>query len=159
MRHIVTTVETEFAIPNADGTLIYGTCPAGCNISTGQPVCETSIDEGGTYYDLIMAEAVAWVAGMAIGNTPVTYGGELYQPIQPHTAQADWTPDGVPALFRKVVKPAPGEIYPEWVQPSGGHDAYNIGDRVLFNGAVYESKINANVWSPTAYPAGWLLID
>jgi hypothetical protein len=47
---------------------------------------------------------------------------------------------------------------PEWVQPTGAHDAYNIGDRVTFQGAVYESLINGNVWSPAVYPAGWLLI-
>jgi len=37
----------------------------------------------------------------------------------------------------------------------GAHDAYAIGDRVTFEGATYESLIAANVWSPTAYPAGW----
>jgi len=26
---------------------------------------------------------------------------------------------------------------------------------VTFEGKVYESTIDANVWSPTAYPAGW----
>ena len=45
-----------------------------------------------------------------------------------------------------------------WVQPTGAQDAYAIGARVTFNGSVYESKINANVWSPTAYPAGWKLV-
>ena len=43
--------------------------------------------------------------------------------------------------------------------PAGGHDAYLKGDKVYFptvNDAIYESKINANVWSPTAYAAGWL---
>ena len=44
---------------------------------------------------------------------------------------------------------------PEYVQPAGGHDAYNAGDRVLFNGEVYESIIAGNVWTPEAYPAGW----
>ena len=34
-------------------------------------------------------------------------------------------------------------------------DAYSVGDRVTFEGAVWESVIDANVWSPTAYPAGW----
>lgn len=29
------------------------------------------------------------------------------------------------------------------------------GDRVMFQGAVYESLIDANTWSPTDYPAGW----
>ena len=51
--------------------------------------------------------------------------------------------------------------YPVWKQPTGAHDAYQIGDRVHFPDAdspVYESLINANTWSPTAYPAGWLLI-
>ena len=43
----------------------------------------------------------------------------------------------------------------EWVQPVGASDAYRKGDRVLFQGKVYESLIDANVWSPTAYPAGW----
>ena len=45
--------------------------------------------------------------------------------------------------------------YPEWKQPLGAHDAYKTGDRVTFNGKVYESVINANVWSPAVYPAGW----
>lgn len=33
------------------------------------------------------------------------------------------------------------------------------GDRVLFNGSVYESLIDGNAYSPTAYPAGWKLIE
>ena len=43
----------------------------------------------------------------------------------------------------------------EFVQPSGAHDAYNLGDRVRYNGKVYESVINGNVWSPDVYPDGW----
>jgi len=30
-----------------------------------------------------------------------------------------------------------------------------MGDKVRFNGKVYESVINGNVWSPADYPAGW----
>ena len=44
---------------------------------------------------------------------------------------------------------------PEYRQPSGAHDAYKQGDRVTYNGVVYESTINANVWTPDAYPQGW----
>jgi len=53
---------------------------------------------------------------------------------------------------------APAGVIPEWVQPTGAHDAYNTGDRVTFEGSVYESTINDNVWSPEAYPQGWQLI-
>lgn len=56
-------------------------------------------------------------------------------------ANADVT--GVPAM------PDP------WVQPTGAADAYKTGDRVTFEDNVWESVIDANVWSPTGYPAGW----
>jgi hypothetical protein len=38
---------------------------------------------------------------------------------------------------------------------SGTHDAYNIGDRALFEGAEYESLIDGNSHSPAEYPEGW----
>lgn len=44
---------------------------------------------------------------------------------------------------------------PAFKQPSGAHDAYKQGARVTYNGAVYESTIPNNVWSPDAYPQGW----
>lgn len=49
----------------------------------------------------------------------------------------------------------PTEEYPDWVQPTGPHDAYRIGDKVTFNSKHYESVIDYNTWSPEAYPAGW----
>ena len=47
------------------------------------------------------------------------------------------------------------QAHAEFVQPTGAHDAYNLGDRVSYNGKVYESVINGNVWSPDVYPDGW----
>lgn len=53
-----------------------------------------------------------------------------------------------------------GDAPAEWVRPSGAHDAYQPGDRVTFEGAVYESiHPTANTWSPTEYPAAWERID
>lgn len=43
----------------------------------------------------------------------------------------------------------------EWKQPTGAHDAYMVGDRVVFGGKTYECRIDGCVWSPTDYPAGW----
>jgi len=158
-RHFVTTEETSYAIPNAEGTLIFGTAPAGTNISTGQPVCETSIDDGGGYYDLILAEAVPFEPGMKIENTPVTYGDEVYQPLQAHTAQADWTPDVVPALFRKIGKPT-ASGYPAWEQRYAP-PYYRIGDKVTHNGQNWECTAadanGNNVWAPGVH--GWTVID
>lgn len=47
---------------------------------------------------------------------------------------------------------------PEWVQPTGAHDAYKKGDLVTYKGKVYRSLIDANVWAPDAYPQGWELV-
>ena len=83
------------------------------------------------------------------------YEGVQYEVIQAHMTLEGWEPNNTPALWQEVQ----GDEVAEWVQPTGGHDAYNIGDRVLFNGSIYESVINANVWSPAVYPAGWSLIE
>lgn len=61
--------------------------------------------------------------------------------------------------LRRICKALGVEPYDEWKQPTGAHDAYKKGDRVLFNGSVYESLIDGNAYSPTAYPAGWKLIE
>ena len=54
-----------------------------------------------------------------------------------------------------ISKPMPENVIPEWVQPTGSHDAYNVGDKVIYEGEVYESIIDSNTWSPTDYPQGW----
>ena len=52
-------------------------------------------------------------------------------------------------------KQTPVEEYPAYIQPTGAHDSYNTGDKVLFNGKKYTCKMDNCVWSPETYPAGW----
>lgn len=78
---------------------------------------------------------------------------QLYQVLQDHTSAEQWTPDTATSLYKKVGVTESG--YPEWVQPLGATDAYSKGDIVSYNGKLYRSTIDANVWSPDAYPAGW----
>lgn len=66
-----------------------------------------------------------------------------------------WSLTAYPQGWDEVDENGKEPIVDEWVQPTGGHDAYNIGDQVTFEESTYESLINANVWSPTGYPAGW----
>ena len=93
-----------------------------------------------------------WVVAHAyVVGERLQYNGVLYRVVQAHTSQADWTPDITPALFVVVSLDA----WPEFVQPTGAHDAYNKGDKVTFDGKHYISLIDGNVYSPAAYPAGW----
>lgn len=91
-----------------------------------------------------------WAIGRAyaIGDR-VQHGGILYKCAQAHTSQADWMPDATPALWVVVSI----EEYPEWVQPTGAHDAYNTGDKVSYNGKHYICTVDANIYAPDVY--GW----
>ena len=106
----------------------------------------------------------AWEAGKsyAVGDI-LSYGTnqvgdpQLYKVVQAHTSQANWTPDATPALYNAFGLDESG--YPLWAQPSGAHDAYDQGDIVNYNGTLYQSTINGNVWSPDVYPAGWTVYE
>lgn len=94
----------------------------------------------------------AWIVGKAYAvNDRAQYDGTLYKCIQAHTSQSDWMPSATPALWKTVSI----DEYPEWVQPTGAHDAYNIGDKVTYNGQHYVCTSNANVYAPDVY--GWQL--
>lgn len=49
----------------------------------------------------------------------------------------------------------PVEEYPEYVQPTGAHDSYKVGDKITYNGKKYICKMDNCVWAPDVYPAGW----
>lgn len=82
----------------------------------------------------------------------VTYNSILYKVLQDHTSQESWTPTDAPSLFAKVLTSS--ESILEWEQPTA-ENAYMTGDKVRYNGKVYESLIDNNVWKPDEYPAGW----
>ena len=77
--------------------------------------------------------------------------GYLYKCIQSHKSQEDWTPDKTPALWTRIGDP--GDEWPEWVQPTGAHDAYAQGAKVSHADRHWTSDIDANAYEPGVY--GW----
>ena len=100
-------------------------------------------------FDEFDGNGVAYEVGKRI-----LYNGVLYKVLQAHTSQAGWTPTAAPSLFAKVINETIDGSIPEFEQPDSTNP-YMKGDRVIFNGKVYESLIDNNVYSPEAYPAGW----
>ena len=92
-------------------------------------------------------------------NELFTYGEnevgdpQLYRVVQDHISQEAWVPNLTPSLYTPIGLTEEG--YPIWSRPTGAHDAYNIGDIVEYEGSLYKSLINGNVYSPVEYPAGW----
>lgn len=94
----------------------------------------------------------AWATGVsyAVGQYR-TYQSTLYRCVQAHTSQSDWTPDTAASLWTLAADPT--EEYPEWIAPTGAHNAYAMGDKVTHNGTRYVSTVDSNVWEPGVY--GW----
>lgn len=102
----------------------------------------------------IAQQNVDWYKQWTVGENLTVgirraYEGILYEAIQAHTTQTGWEPPNAPALFKRVWT----EEYPEWVQPTGTHDAYAKDDKVTHNGKKWVSTVDSNVWEPGVY--GW----
>lgn len=97
-------------------------------------------------YDEWSAESVAYVL-----DDIRQYNGLLYRCVQAHTSQATWTPEDAPSLWTRIADPA--QEWPEWIQPTGAHNAYAKGAKVSHNGKRWVSDVDANVWEPGVY--GW----
>ena len=93
----------------------------------------------------------------AVGDI-VAYGGALYRCVQAHTSQAGWTPDASRALWTPLglTEDDPGAV-PEWVQPTGAHDAYPQGAHVMHGDVEWVSDMDGNVWEPGV--SGWTQAD
>ncbi len=70
----------------------------------------------------------------------------LYTVLQSHSSTGYWNPGSAVSLYKKI-------DIPRWVQPLGSTDYYFAGDKVLYNGLVWISDIDGNVWAPGV--AGW----
>lgn len=128
-------------------------------LTNKQKAMATYIRETRTTAPAVVAEQYPeyfnpWRAGedVAVGDRR-EYFGLVYEVIQAHTTQIDWTPDEAPALWKRVYT----EEWPEWVQPAGGHDAYALDAKVTHKGIKWISAVNNNVWEPGVY--GWTEVE
>lgn len=79
------------------------------------------------------------------------YEGLLYRCVQAHTSQPTWTPDTASSLWTRASDP--GDEWPEWIQPTGAHNAYAKDAKCSHNGKHWISDIDNNVYEPGVY--GW----
>lgn len=94
--------------------------------------------------------------GMYDRDDIVRHGGNLWKSMVRFNV---WEP-GVSG-WRPLWSSEGGEpLPPEWTQPTGAHDAPNIGDLRSWQGKVYRSLVNGNAWGPPPdFPALWALVE
>lgn len=82
----------------------------------------------------------------------VTHNGKRWVNLSPANV---WEP-GVSGWREEVPSDA---APPEYVQPTGAHDAYSVGDSMTWSGGTYRSLIDGNVWDPNSNPSGWTQVE
>ena len=110
-----------------------------------------------------MPDLFAPVWDEVAATTPDSEGNWLYNggEVVWHEQQL-WVnvTEGVPNTWEPGVSgwhDQPDQGLPQWVQPTGAHDAYALGAEVTHNGGAWVSTIAANVYEPGVY--GWDPID
>ena len=114
--------------------------------------------------DCCTYEGRVWRSGQdgnvwAPGSVGVSWTdlGTIEDVLNGTVQETDEPPADEPAAEPEVPD-EPAETVDDFKQPDGAHNAYNTGDRARYNGVVYESLIDGNVWSPEAYPQGWKVV-
>ena len=106
------------------------------------------------------ALADEWISGQSyVGpNDPsgapqsrVRYQSKLYKCLLTHISQDDWRPGEASSLWAEILPGQSGNEpesgYADWVQPDSSN-GYSTGDRVLYDGHLWESIVNDNVDIP-----------
>lgn len=126
-----------------------------------QEVQSKSADMTGTELNAVddrIPRFTAAVAKMNMLNRPVGFvckssAGRVVKLLQPYDSTIyTQEPEELAAQWGFVWSQDPAKALPFAAISTS---PYNTGDCCTENGTVYRSKIENNVWAPSAYPDGW----
>lgn len=108
------------------------------------------------------SEAVELFGGMQYdgslisAGTRINWHGTLKQAAADLWDEEQNNPDNAPTLWQDIAYRDGIRIIPAIITAG---EAFAKGELGWWNDAVYESLIEANVYTPDAYPAGWSLVN
>ena len=89
-------------------------------------------------------------------GTRICWGGTLKRAAVDLWDNAENTPDAAPTLWEDVLYRDGIRIIPETITAGL---AFSKGEQGWWGDVLYVSTIDANVWTPDAYPAGWEIVE
>ena len=89
-------------------------------------------------------------------GTRICWGGTLKRAAVDLWDNAENTPDAAPTLWEDVLYRDGIRIIPETITVGL---AFAKGERGWWGDSLYVSTLDANVWTPEAYPAGWEIVE
>ena len=88
-------------------------------------------------------------------GTRIHYNNILYRAAVDLWDTAENNPDNAPSLWEEVNYREGYRVIPETISVGA---AFAKDERGWWEDQLYVSLIDNNVWTPTAYPAGWQLV-
>ena len=97
-----------------------------------------------------------WSPGVYVVGDVRKHGDNLFMCCQAHdsTANEDWSPDAVPALWFSYHGTTQATALP-WVKPSGAHDMYNAGEYMIYTDGIVYLCLSDTAYSPDEYAGAW----
>lgn len=89
-------------------------------------------------------------------GTRLNWNGTIKRAAVDLWATEENNPDHAPALWEDISYREGYRIIPESITAGG---AFASGECGWWGDVLYRSLINANVWTPAAYPAGWEIVQ
>lgn len=89
-------------------------------------------------------------------GTRINWNGAIKRAAADLWDTAENNPDNAPALWEDINYKEGYRIIPETLTAG---TAFAKGERGWWNEVLYESLLDNNVWTPTAYPTGWTVIE
>lgn len=120
-----------------------------------RPIIEramASTDDATASAAVELSPVMKYDGGLIKAGTRINYGGVLKRAAVDLWDTEANNPDNAPALWEDVAYRDGIRIIPETISASA---AFAFGERGWWQDKLYESKINANVYTPEQYPAGW----
>lgn len=86
----------------------------------------------------------------------INWGGTIKRAAVDLWDTAENTPDAAPALWEDIGYREGYRIIPETITAG---TAFALGELGWWDGTLYRSLLDANVWTPDVNPAGWEVIE
>ena len=113
-----------------------------------------NLDDKGASMSVDFYSDLFYLGGLVLAGTRINHNGVLYKAAVDLWDFEENDPDHAPALWEKIAYHNGVRIIPEVITVT---TAFSLGELGYWeaDGKTYKSLIEANVYTPAAYPAGW----
>lgn len=112
----------------------------------------TSVDDETALNAVELSPTLSFGGALVASGTRINWNGKLYRAAVDLWDYESNSPDNAPTIWEEVVISSGYREIPEVITVGL---AFSKGECGWWQGTLYESLIDNNVWTPTVYPAGW----